>query len=40
MLITKIEVRSVVTQQKNPGRIPFDVTIAGLLRKHKDDTIF
>lgn len=27
MLITEIEVRSVVTQQKSPGRIPFDVTI-------------
>jgi DNA repair photolyase len=27
VLITEIEVRSVVTRQKNPGRIPFDVTI-------------
>ncbi|MBB6051953.1 radical SAM protein [Armatimonas rosea] len=27
MLITEIEVRSVVTRQKNPGRIPFDITI-------------
>ena len=27
MLITEIEVRSVVTRQKNPGRIPFDFTI-------------
>ena len=27
MLITEIEVRSVVTRQKNLGRIPFDITI-------------